>query len=832
MKVQKAKYECCQCAIWTLQRVIRGVLARKQTLKLQNAIVTFQKHIRRWLCKRTLRALRQQYFMSMNLQSICRGFMGRLDVSRHLQERKQHRAVTCIHRHILMWHVRKIHRKRNNAATILQSAFRGYCDRKRAEQRKFAIAVLQSRIRAWCTGQHVRNDYINVLSAVRTLQLAVRSWSSRKATQGMCLKRRIAATQIQAIWRMYACKNSYNQVKKATLRIQCQTRMLHAKRQLAHLKTYNATASLLQAVIRGFVARIKFSQLKSILNQQRAARTIQRCYHGWKSRQEYQQKMKSIQSIQAFTRGWIARKRVRAIMHKINFLQQNVRSWIIGRSVRARFLELKKATILLQRLWRSKLVVSQTRQLCLQRHHAAIIVQSWWRMKLQRKFFQQQKNTVIVLQSYFRKYIAQVKLRHLKYRQEVIHSFVQATRCFCAAIVIQRSWKKHLKCQQAACRLQAAVKSWCVRRSYQRTKAAICQIQCHVRGWIARKVYLSYRQQRISALVQATVSWCAAVRLQRAFRCYFQRRQAVVTLQSAAKGWMARNQLQKKHSAIACLQSSWRCMQARRLVKKLRAHQAYRINLLVCCAKMECAAISIQRWYKSCQMNNKKLQAAIVIQKYVRRWLSKNGQACRDEAATRIQGAYRAYRTRKQMSARLRKIHQNLVAVNKAYCPEATLRWKTDSALTVLLKYKKVSRVLEALRNLSRMASLTVESCVHIASHNGLEVIYTLTRSCNRSKPEMAMVVCCLEIISELMRHNETRARVMENLQLGELMFDLTRGYRDNADIFAPSCRLLHFCCQDARHRAHLQQDHSYMKRLKSLINLTEVGIIFSFGIT
>eukprot|EP00043_Microstomoeca_roanoka_P019502 m.219984 g.219984 ORF g.219984 m.219984 type:complete len:1667 (+) comp17006_c2_seq6:2063-7063(+) len=825
-RAQRHQFLHTMQAIITIQATFRMAKQRAAFQHSLAQIVKTQACCRRWLARRQLFQLWQKREAAIRLQAVARGFLARMRFAQLRLAHQRHCAAVCIQRHILAWKARLEFKRAVAAATKIQAMFRGLCARRFVSKQFQAVSILQTHWHATIEAKRQRTWFLRVKAAASTLQTHWRLKIATQQTREICLRRRLAATVIQCYWRRYEAQQDAYSRRHAIVVLQTGLRSWLARRQLQQLRCNYAAAVTLQAAVRGALARADVYKRAVARERYFSAMYIQRVMRGALARRQFLMARWAAITIQSAYRGFVARQAAHRRLLAVQTLQERVRAWLYGRSVRHQYLQLKYAACVIQKHWRLKCEAQATRQVCAARREACIRIQSMWRMSQQRHRFIKIQKATLVLQSATRVFLARQELRYLRHRHAIIANFAQETLLHLAAITIQRQfrlWRLHT-C--AATVLQAAVRGFIARQTYQRKQSAILLLQRNIRGYQTRKAYVAWREERIRALTQASRCFFSTIIIQRAWRRYAIQRAAATRIQAAAKRFLAQQRYLRLKAATVQIQSMWRSVCARRTFHQLQLAAARRQRVLHFGARMFLAAVCIQRSFRAHMLRVRQHHAAVVIQRHFRSWKKLHSLEARETAATRIQAWYRAYRIRKQMSDRLRQIHQNVCEINKAYCAEATLGWKTNSALGVLLKYKKVSRVLEALRNLTRMASLSSECCARIASHDGLEVIYTLIRSCNRSKPEMAMVVHCLSIITSLLQHESTRAQVMKNLSLGELMFELTRGYRDNSEIFVPACRLLHHCCQNAEHRAQLRQDHSYMKRLTSLINMTERKVL------
>nr|CDS27703.1 abnormal spindle microcephaly associated [Hymenolepis microstoma] len=208
---------------------------------------------------------------------------------------------------------------------------------------------------------------------------------------------------------------------------------------------------------------------------------------------------------------------------------------------------------------------------------------------------------------------------------------------------IDENEKKH----NAAIRIQRSVRAWLLER---RRKAFVVEVQSEVKSFLAKKVIekrqaANTQRRRLAALV-----------IQNAWRAYLTRkrflqiREKVIVLQAFWRQVLVRRALAQRIEEERCvviIQRWWRSIQERR-VFLLQRH----------------SAIFIQSWWRSTlsERRRQKLllelqiatQASIVIQRYVRAFLSRRRQVTA-AAACKIQHWWRMCLLRKRIDAAVTK---------------------------------------------------------------------------------------------------------------------------------------------------------------------------------
>ena len=135
-----------------------------------------------------------------------------------------------------------------DAAVKIQSVVRGYLARQRFLATRNAALMVQRKWRSIQTGREVRRGYTNMKSAALT---------------------------IQKNWRMHSCLKEYHLAKQRVILLQSVWRQrlaLNAAQRLRQMKHEHDSAVLMQAQVRGYIARRRY------LRQRQAAVSIQRSW--------------------------------------------------------------------------------------------------------------------------------------------------------------------------------------------------------------------------------------------------------------------------------------------------------------------------------------------------------------------------------------------------------------------------------------------------------------------------------------------------------------------------------------------------------------------------
>ncbi|EDQ84203.1 uncharacterized protein MONBRDRAFT_13032 [Monosiga brevicollis MX1] len=323
----------------TIQRVVRGFMARRQTQRLRverqqqtMASLTIQRVVRGFMARRQTQRLRvkrqQQTMASLTIQRVVRGFMARRQTQR-LRVKRQQQTM---------------------ASLTIQRVVRGFMARRQT--------------------QRLRVKRQQQTMASLTIQRVVRGFMARRQTQRLRVKRQ--------------------QQTMASLTIQRVVRGFMARRQTQRLRVQHVAATKINALVRGFMARCHARELRDTLERQRvAAVCLQAAYRGWHARalmRRRRQEVAAATKLVAVWRGMLARRAYRAELAARAYArnaelvcraQAVVRGWLARRHL----VRQKAAAITIQRAFRERREALQI----LRQSRAATSIQASWRAYQTRK---------------------------------------------------------------------------------------------------------------------------------------------------------------------------------------------------------------------------------------------------------------------------------------------------------------------------------------------------------------------------------------------------------------------------------------------------------------
>lgn len=308
----------------------------------------------------------------------------------------------------------------HDAAVIIQKHFRAFKARRLVEAERGSQAVWRTsearqdlrrgeaacRIQAWYRRCRVRRRYLTLLKAVKTIQgyfyakqertrflkmraaaiIIQRKWRAalcaRAACESLTLKRHGAACVIQAHFRGYKGRQSFRQQRSAALTIQRYVRASVAARQeRTKYVQFKKSAVVLQALVRGWLARKRVSEQKANIRRFRfiaaaychmCALRIQRAYRRHVAMRNAKKHVNSVIVIQRWFRRRLQQQR---------FIEQYRKIMAAERDVQARRHQQDRAASVIQKAVRRFLLSRRQQKV----NSSATRIQALWRGYASRK---------------------------------------------------------------------------------------------------------------------------------------------------------------------------------------------------------------------------------------------------------------------------------------------------------------------------------------------------------------------------------------------------------------------------------------------------------------
>ncbi|XP_017585072.1 PREDICTED: abnormal spindle-like microcephaly-associated protein [Corvus brachyrhynchos] len=675
------------CVIFVQARIrmVKSVAAYKRIVW---ATVTIQRHLR---ATKLAKIDRQRYEIikssALTIQSTFRRW-------RKYKIQQKIKAALVIQSYFRKWQSSKL-AKRRRAALVIQSWYRMHRDQKQYlhikqnvikiqawyrcqltrrvyQEHRVKIVTIQRYYRAYKLRKAERESYLQKCAAVIVLQAAFRGMKAREL-----YRQAKAARVIQSMWRMKQEKQRFLQLKKSVTTLQSHMRKYQ---QVKRYKEIKNAASVIQTRYRAHVAAKNAAA--AFRRVRLAAIVLQSAYRGMQARRDAHV-LRSVIKIQSSFRAYVARKRFR----KLRDATVKIQALAKMRQVRKWYCALRKATLYVQRKYRSGRYALQFKEDFRKLKGGCIRIQALVRGYLVRKQIQRLREAAVLLQACYR-------MKRDRQRYLSIYS---------AAIVIQQRYRackktrchrqEFLQVRKAAVCIQAAYRGYKTRKKLKLEYRAAVKIQTAFRAHAARVKHKAMVQASI--VIQRWYRNCKAGKRQRL--TFLMTRAAVLSLQAAFRGWKVRKQIQRQHVAAARIQSTFRKFMA---VKKFRL--------------VNHAVLTIQRHYRARVLGQRQRQEYVQLRNAaVRLQALWRGRAVRKtiqkkhHLAAIIQSYYRMHVNQ----LKYKKLRQATLVIQKyyrAYCMKKTQRaiyLKTKAAVLVLQSSYRGMTVRKQLNKLNKAAT-------------------------------------------------------------------------------------------------------------------------------
>lgn len=630
---------------------------------------------------------------------------------------------------------------RENAATTIQKSWRTYKLQKYNTKKYLPkIVKIQSCLRICLAKkqlQTLKREKLSKLqkSSAIIIQSQIRKYLAQKRLKQLKLEKLqiSAAIKIQSNFRRKLAEKELQVLKRerleniSALKIQCWARTISAIKTLKILKLekLQATSALkIQCWWRQHLAGKKLAILKLEKLKTFSALKIQ-CFWRQKSAKLKLNRLK-LEAAEKYKQQSAAIK-----------IQYYIKSWL--RKLQAEKLKRQQAqlaaTIKIQSYYRALKAKKLAQELKYQqaRLKAAIIIQSQFRSFIAKKIvakIRAERNytrCIIVIQSHIRRFLAEAKLKKLK------TEFILKSR---AAITIQKNFKSFLARKQlttlkkehlikqntAAIKITSVIKTVAAIKSYQRKledyNFAAIIIQANFRRHLAVKNFKTLQSQR---------------------------HQAAIKIQSFAKVWLAKRELEKlkqeklaQKAAVIKIIAVIKCVAAMKAYKRLLEDRNY-------------AAVIIQSNFKRFLAVRKFQTAKIEI-------VAKLERKRQEKAAIIIQKVYKGFIVREKYLKLGAATKQRRKRLNAIFDEGETLACQTGQSLSIL-KAAKVSKakIQGSLSHLLKGIKLLPEvQASFILDCGGLLYIKKFINTCNKSPQDIEICCVCITLVSEIFNYIKT----------------------------------------------------------------------------
>ncbi|PKU45548.1 abnormal spindle-like microcephaly-associated protein [Limosa lapponica baueri] len=480
-KIAVQHYCSLKKAATCIQKAFRDMRARKRRQEMHCAAIVVQKNFKafrerqRYLSLKAATLVFQRRYRAL--------ILSRQHTSEYLSLRRAAIRIQAVYRGI---RVRKSIEHMHLAASTIQSAYKMHRSRRSYQRMRIAAIVIQNYYRSYVKGKNQRKKYLTMKNSALVIQASYRRMKERQKLKIM----HVSAIVIQSSYRMYIQRRYYKQLCWAVRVIQqrfrakiakaadmenyaklkkaviCLQSAFRAKKARELYKT-NVAARCIQSFLKMRVERRRFLKKKAaaimIQSMFRCQRTrtrykliqssavaIQRwyraCHRARLQKAEYSAQRRAIVIIQSAVRGMKARKiarRIRAARKIQSFLQMavqrskfiqlrtaaiTIRAYYLMHKTKSQYTSYKKAAVVLQRCYRSRLTVRYQRTTYLQTRRNIIIVQARVRGFIEKKRFHRIKESTIKIQAFFRGFIQRQKYLQWKFSAVLIQQHYRAHR--------------------------------------------------------------------------------------------------------------------------------------------------------------------------------------------------------------------------------------------------------------------------------------------------------------------------------------------------------------------------------------------------------------------
>jgi myosin heavy subunit len=668
----RREYILKQRSTQLIQSAFRGISTRRAitSRRRRSASTCVQAAWRRHVCRQKLAVSRRAMIF---IQTFVRTGLAKSEFERLHQVRKNDTSALIIQRAWRCISERRSYIDCLGAAMLIQSAYRGFVARQRimAHRNNYAARYIQA---CWrCNVNHVkftstRQRIILVQSFTRKKQAISKLVQLRTARE-----RNLAALMVQKSWRCSNARRNFTVCLRKAILIQSayrgvlvrQARKAHRKNVACTLvqvawkcymyrKIYKASrlaAILLQSHVRTQQARMRHECLILARKQEDSASTIQVLWRGSYARRTFVEHLCKAMLIQSVFRGFLVRKELNSSRNNTacTVLQETWRLYM----ARKKYADLRRATILVQTMARSRLANSRLERLKLARERklelaaldiqrlirgsftrrslkvareldrAASTIQRFWRLNSARKSYDR---SAVLLQSAFRSFRAR-KLRN------------KMVLVITACIIIQAAWRGHNSRSQyqqvtfAAVRVQALIRGVFARAELNLPRStkeapdnAALIIQAMWRSWSIRGTFLATLSA--AKVIQSTIRRRLALNICSRLRERNAKRAACLRIQSTWNGYIHRRKYSMAVRSLVVIQATARMHIAKSHLRNLRSARLLLLSKLILLQSLWRRFAARRHYFHA--SNNRR---ALVIQTKWRAWSSRN-RFCRMKASS------------------------------------------------------------------------------------------------------------------------------------------------------------------------------------------------------
>ena len=637
-----------------------------------------------------------------------------------------------------------------------------------------AATAIQKVIR----GALVRADIDRLSSNARIIQVTWRMYQLKMNYR--CTIQHVVIAQ--TVIRRQIAKRSAHARRMAVLTVQAFGRIVLAKSNVSKMKAEQVafiveteSARCIQAICRGYKTR-------NLLRRQTVAATI--IQSEWKcfiAFLQYQSDLVDIVIVQSVVRGWQARKLAWRKTGALQMIQATARRWLASKHAKARFAEMvaqllvrSGAAVKIQAAFRA-----YKGKILLQNHKAATVIQKTWRCFTGHVDFLLAILDVITIQRCARLYVK-------KSREAIATPGITAMQSLYRGLIQRRHSRRRL---EAIIVLQSCCRGLLARHALKLDRKAATTIQRHVRGFLDR--------------VDLEIQKYAASEIQRVWRGFLDRIESlyrlvmILRIQSATRRWFAIRAIKQKRRE-AEVEHRFRSCKARLLQRAFR------------------------RYLEVLKLEN----AACVVQKAARVYLTKQRFEKMDAGVVLIQAYWRSHRVRCVRTKITREVARRIASANERALqnPDMVLGVRTQRALQELQTSKRLTEIMEAAKILETSTRLSINCCVAFVEVGAPNILYDLIGTCNRSLPHIEILYYVLLTLQNVSKHDHLLKDVATS-KCTEIFLDLVQMLRDKHDVFIVALTLLSRVVRSNEDCMKICSKVENMKRLNHVMKKVSVAL-------
>nr|XP_033772299.1 abnormal spindle-like microcephaly-associated protein [Geotrypetes seraphini] len=674
IRQHKEQYSRLKTACVRLQAAIRGHLVRKQVQLWRKSVAVIQFHYR---MRKERNSCVTTYSAVNTIQKTCECKKQVCDRQKFLNMK---RSAICLQATYRGYRVRKALKQQHCAVLKIQTVFRGHVMKKKYLTIRQACVKIQKWYKSCKISHTIRANFLRKQSAAVTIQRAFRHWVAHRQHQ-----KHIAAILIQSAFRKYRAQKQFRCVKNAVQIIQQHYRaqVLGKSTRQKYLRLYTSVLKL-QAAWRRSIIR------KHVQRQYQAAVIIQSYYRMHVNRTKYRTMRSATVVIQKHCRAYWIRKehslkaktaamvlqaayrgmKVRKERYRLKKAATTIQAAYKAFMFRNRYVKLRAATIVIQQWYHLARHANSQRQEFLCMRNAAIKMQAIYRGRKTRREIHCMHLAATSIQSVFRMYQLHVRYQEIRLAATVIQLNYRA---YCEG---KKVCEKYLKLKKTTIHLQAIFRGKKTRQRLKLLNDSAVVIQSY---------YRMYKQYKYFKNLTTVTKWVqlhyrARKKTNIQVHKYRLMKSSAICIQSAFRGMKARRLLKAKHLAASIVQRRVKSYLERKKYLSLKkasilVQQQYRLKKLVQNQRREyiCqrkAAITLQATYRGFKVRREIQQmhrAATVIQASFRmhkvRVTFKNMKL----ASTVLQQHYRAFRSGKCERENYLKQRRYAIVLQAAY---------------------------------------------------------------------------------------------------------------------------------------------------------------------